>query len=330
MTTTPIRRSGPVELFRQLWQQQSPLMVFSVVMALFSLLLVVGVVADDRLVGSQPVWMKPLKFGLSMVIYTLTITWLLGFVRSERRWVQRFVKAFGWIVIGVFVVEMVIIAAQAARGLTSHFNSATPLDTALYGIMGAAITFLWVVNLLLAVVMLFQRFEQPALAWGLRLGLILAVVGMGQAFLMTSPTAQQMAGWQRGEPVTIVGAHAIGAPDGGPGLPMLGWRTDVGDLRVGHFVGIHGLQALPFLGWFLSRRRGLGETQRTRLVWTGAAGYLALVTLLTVQALRAQPLIRPDAATLGSLALIVAAVAVATALILRRPRWARLPGEPVV
>lgn len=314
------RPSGPVDLFRDLWRQQQPLMVFSVVMALFSLLLVVGVMADGRMIGGQPAWMKPLKFALSMVIYTITIIWLLGFVRSQRRWIQRGVRAFGWLVIVVFVVEMVVIAGQAARGVTSHFNAATPLDTALYSVMGTAITVLWVANGVLAVILLFQRIEPPAMAWGLRLGLILAVVGMGQAFLMTSPTARQMAGWQLGEPITVVGAHSVGASDAdGPGLPMLGWRTDVGDLRVGHFVGMHGLQALPFLAWFLGRRRRLGEGQRTGLVWTGAAAYLALVILLTVQALRAQPLIRPDVLTLGALALIVAGTAVAALLILRRP-----------
>lgn len=322
MIATPEPRSGPVGFLRRLWQQQPPLMVFTVFMVFFSLLLVVGVLADGRVVGNQPAWMKPLKFALSMAIYSFTITWLLGFVRSERRWVQRGVQVFGWLVIGVFVVEMGAIATQAARGVTSHFNFATPLDAVLFQIMGAAITILWVANLILAIVLLFQRFETPSMAWGLRLGLFLGVIGMGQAFLMTVPTAQQMAGWQEGEPITVVGAHSVGAfdDDGVAGLPLVGWRSDVGDLRVGHFVGIHGLQALPLLAWFLGRRLGLSERQRSQLVWTGAMSYLALVVLLTVQALRAQPLLRPDAITLGALGLIVVGTALAALLILLRGR----------
>jgi hypothetical protein len=103
---------------------------------------------------------------------------------------------------------------------------------------------------------------------------------------------------------------------------LTGWRTDAGDLRIGHFVGIHGLQAIPLVGWFLIRRRWLGDPQRVALVGTAAAGYLGLVGLVTWQALRAQALLRPDILTLGALAGLILAVGAAGGWILWRGRAA--------
>src|SRR5215210_8702552 len=78
----------------------------------------------------------------------------------------------------------------------------------------------------------------------------------------------------------------LGVPDGGPGLPLVGWSTTGGDLRVGHFVGIHALQVLPLLGAVLAAVPGrvLPGPARLRLVQVAAAAYLGLVGLLTWQA----------------------------------------------
>ncbi len=61
---------------------------------------------------------------------------------------------------------------------------------------------------------------------------------------------------------------------------------------------------------------------RLGLVWTAGLGYLGLVALLTWQALRGQPVVAPDALTLGALAALAAGVFVAGAGIVRARRKA--------
>jgi hypothetical protein len=109
---------------------------------------------------------------------------------------------------------------------------------------------------------------------------------------------------------TVRGAHSIGVADGGPGLPVVGWSTAGGDLRVAHFLGIHAMQILPFVGWFVARRRNVfarfKEPHRLVLISTVGFAYLALVLLLVWQALRGQSLIHPDVQTLAAAIVLLA------------------------
>jgi hypothetical protein len=115
---------------------------------------------------------------------------------------------------------------------------------------------------------------------------------------MTSgPTPAQLAADQRGEGMPIVGAHSVGVEDDGPGLPVTGLSTVGGDLRVAHFFGLHGLQALPLLGFLLANFGPvwLCPVHRVALVWTAGLTYLGFVLILTWQALRGVPVVAPDA-----------------------------------
>ena len=259
---------------------------------------------DPRQVVGASTWLKPAKFGISVAITAGTLAVLLRWLHPLTRGMRRAVA----IAAGLLAFELVIIAAQAARGVASHFNSTTPLDTALFGIMGAAITVVWVAMAYLGWRAFRQPFASPALGWGIRLGFLTMVLGSALGFLMTRPTPAQLQSLTAGRPTPAIGAHAVGVEDGGPGLPITRWSTEGGDLRVPHFIGMHGLQLLPLAGWLLSRRRKPGRA--VRLTVAAGAGYVGLTGVLLLQALRGQPLLAPDAWTwlsLGAVALATAA-----------------------
>lgn len=324
------QRAGGVlrRLLQRALAANRPLAILGATMLITFLAAVIGVFVDHRVITGAPAWLKPAKFAVSVSIYCFTLVWLLGFVQNR----PRLVRLIANVTVASIAVEMIVIVAQAVRGTTSHFNLTTSFNTFLWSTMGGFIVLVWTMNLLLAVMLLVQRMSDRAFAWSLRFGVLISSVGMAVAFFMVTPTPQQAVAIANGYGPRIVGAHSVGVADGGPGLPVLGWSTVGGDLRAAHFVGLHALQILPFLGWLLTRRKGvlalLTANDRLALVSTWGFAYLGMVLLLVWQALRGQSLIHPDAETVTAAAALFAVVAIsiliAAARVWKRNRGARV------
>jgi hypothetical protein len=258
----------------------------------------VGILIDARLITGAPAWLKPLKFAVSTAVYSLTVAWIFQWLTPWPR-VRRIV---GWTTALVFVLEVAIIDAQAWRGTMSHFNVSTPLDTALFAVMGTAILLQTLVSVGVAVALWRQRFADRPLGWALRFGMTLTIVGALTGGLMTRPTDAQLAEARAGATMTTSGAHTVGGVDGGPGLPMTGWSTEHGDLRLPHFIGLHAIQALALVAVGLRRWRR-PEAVRVRAVLAAAVSYASLFILLLGAALRGQSVLAPDATALASIGL---------------------------
>src|SRR4029453_9329895 len=112
---------------------------------------------------------------------------------------------------------------------------------------------------------------------------VVAVLGGGTGGLMTRPTDGQLAGARATHTMPVAGAHTVGGPDGGPGLPGTGWSREHGDPRVPPFLGLHAVQILSLAAILLGRVTS--GARRRRGVWVGAASYAALFVILLVQAL---------------------------------------------
>ncbi|WP_433346091.1 hypothetical protein ACQP25_26095 [Microtetraspora malaysiensis] len=306
-------------------RRHRPLLLCTAGMAVLVVLSGIGMVVDDRTVLGEPVWFKPFKFAVSFGLYAATLAWMLGRL-------QRWRRTLWWLatvaVVGFLTPEIAVITFQAVRGVRSHFNLSTPLDTTLFAAMGGAAYLGWLMTFAIGVLLLFQRRLDKAMAWAVPLGVALSLAGMSVGYLMTSPTPGQAEALKSGLKLATIGAHSVGGLDGGATMPLTGWATETGDLRVAHFVGLHALQALPLIAIglrLLARRLPAlhAETTRTALVIVAALGYAGLTGLLLWQAQRGQALTQPDSLTLTTAGVLLAAVAASTTIILAVQRARR-------
>lgn len=222
---------------------------------------------DPTLILGINAWIKPMKFALSIAIYSWTFGWVLAYSLHP--------KANRIIAIGLMVtmtVEVVLIFLQAFRGTTSHFNVHTITDGIIFGVMGILIGINTLINLYAVLIFVFGKtsLTGPSLsAW--RAGLILFLLGGISG------------GWMVGQL-----AHTVGAPDGGPGLPFVNWSTVAGDIRAAHFATLHGLQILPLATFGFTR---MNESTAARWTTAGIILYTALCIYLHILAWMGIPVI---------------------------------------
>lgn len=255
-------------MIRELFVRQRPLMVAGFVSLVLGFAALLLTLVDPTEILGISRWIKPMKFFFSIAIFVWTIAVLLDQLKGQ----EQFSKVISWLMIVVFVGEMLGIAGQPIRGTTSHFNVKTAFDGGVYAMMGVLI----VLNTLLVVAVTYKYFRTnidlpTTVLWSIRLGLLIFLAGSIQGGYMS----------------TQIG-HTVGAPDGGPGLPLTNWSTTAGDLRVAHFLGLHAIQVMPLLGLSLDKWRvsgGLG------IVFAAAVLYLSFFAAVLVQALNGKPLI---------------------------------------
>ncbi len=237
---------------------------------------------DGRTINGFNVWGKPLKFQLSFALHWLTIAWLLSLLSHRAASATSSATSLRWSLrIGAAsaVVEVFYITLQAARGRASHFNFSTPLETVLYyGLMGGA-----AVLMMLAAIwvgwMLWRHAEAAQRRTGLWLGAVLGlVVGSIVTLLVTAPLAAGV--------IDGPGHWVGGVRSDATGLPIFGWSTTGGDLRVPHFFGTHLLQVLPLVGWWADRS---GRQAPQRWVWSVLILGLMVVVATGWQALLGLP-----------------------------------------
>ena len=207
-------------------------------------------------------WFKPFKFSVSIGLFSWTAAWYCHYLSDFN------VTPFNWTVITLFGFELAYIIFQASKGQLSHFNISTPTHSLLYSLMGLIAVLVTLYTAYIGLLFFTQSFPNlPRFyVWSIRLGILIFVIFSFEGALMGS----QM-------------NHSVGAINDNSNWWILGWSKTVGDLRVSHFVGMHALQILPLLSFYI-----LKNTKAT-IVISIIYGLLAASTL--VQALNGKPII---------------------------------------
>lgn len=225
---------------------------------------------DDTTVLGVNRWNKPAKFGFSVGIYLWTIAWFLPSLRIGRG----AISSIGWTITTLMFFENLLIFAQAVRGTRSHFNFDTPLDGGIFGWMGILVLLNTLMLVVLTALFVFRAANGPRpRIWSIRIGLFILLLGSAVGGFMIRN-----------------GGHSVGADDGGPGLPVVHWNVDAGDLRVAHLIGLHGIQVIPFLAFLLGRTR-MNDRRQLMTLGIFSAGYALLGVFLFWQAVEGVPLI---------------------------------------
>jgi hypothetical protein len=234
---------------------------------------------ETRQLNGINIWIKPLKFELSMALNLLTLFVLLRTIHVADR-DTRFIRWSAAAVAAASTFEIVYISLQAARGVGSHYNIGTRLEALGYQLMGVG-----AVTMVLGAFLIGLAIRRSAPQQGhesLHLG---AWSGLVLGSVLTLVTAGVLSAGIDGPGHWVGGVKSDVA-----GLPITGWSTTGGDLRVPHFFATHLAQALPILGLAVDRLR---LPAPRRWIAIGAAVGALVVALTFVQAITGRPFIAP-------------------------------------
>lgn len=238
-------------------------------------------------------WRKPILFGISGGLTAISLGWVWSML-ARRRGDVPLAAATAW----ALFVEVLLIDLQRWRGVGSHFNRDTPLDSFLFDAMGVLI-----VGVTLVIAELTRRLvlQRPAVAADMllaaRAGMVLLVVSclLGIWVGMHGETRLE-----QGLDPTRLGAAGV------PKFP--------------HGVVIHAVQWLPALAW-IARRTGIAEPVRWWLVAMASVGSTLLLVYALVQTALGRP--RFDVVPATAAVLVVALAGLGVPVVSTTWSWLR-------
>jgi hypothetical protein len=253
---------GIVGFIKELKIRNEHLFYFGLLCVIISIVCLVLTKTISTEVQGVNAWFKPFKFLVSIGLFSWTMAWYCHYLSDFN------VKPFNWIVITLFGFELIYIIFQASKGQLSHFNISTPTYSLLYSLMGLAVALITLYTAYIGLLFFIQTFPNLPnyYVWSIRLGILIFVIFSFEGGLMGSRMN-----------------HSVGAINDNSNWFIVGWSKTVGDLRVSHFIGMHALQILPLLSFYVFKN--------TKITIIISIFYGLLATSTLVQALNGKPLI---------------------------------------
>ena len=257
-----------LNFIQELKSRNETLFIYGLVCLLFSIACLILTRYTNTQVFNVNAWYKPFKFAFSTFLFTWAMAWYCYYLPDFN------VQRFNWTILLLLGFEIFYIALQAGKGQLSHYNLSTPTYATLYSLMALAAS---IVTIYTAYVgFLFFKQDFPSLPqyylWAIRLGIFIFVIFSFEGFAMGSRLN-----------------HSVGALNDNSNWFIVGWSKTFGDLRVAHFIGMHALQVLPLLSFYL-----LKSNKATVFV---SILYFLLALLTLGQAMKGKPLFKSKASS---------------------------------
>ena len=258
-----------IDFVQNLKARNETLYYYGLICLVLSLLFLILTKCSSTQVYNVNAWYKPFKFAFSTFLFSWAMAWYCFYLPNFN------IKLFNWAIILLLGFEIFYIALQAGRGQLSHYNVSTPVYSALFSLMAFAASAVTIYTAYVGFLFFRHSFSELPIyyVWSIRFAIILFVIFSFEGFAMGSRMN-----------------HSVGALNDNSDWFIVGWSKTVGDLRVSHFIGMHALQVIPFLSYYVLKNVKL--TIGLSVLY----GLLALATL--IQALQGRPLIKSKRPTL--------------------------------